>query len=344
MMDIHRMVRAALMAALMLLITAGGAQALTAMVIRIEGTRIILNKGSNDSLAPGQEFYVHRIGNPVGKIKTVLVDSFSSEASVVTLERDQTVRVGDVVTTEPFSVPYTPPPPALKNNDTWKSGAPSTGGGESQAYLDRLQSQIKVVSFKSGPKGQMRVGIGEVSLAVNALGYLSYASYADPWMLVTVGSGLLNQYNTSKKLGTESVVTVAVTYYDEALIASQARFFASKEGITDEGQIAEIKNGLVQQMGTDTSAVFHVKIMNKGKTVLQLAPFKWHMYLVNSAGQKVTASRYEDSLDKGVGPNSETQGYVYFPRTDETGSQNFSGGSVKIKLESILGGHKELAW
>jgi hypothetical protein len=94
--------------------------ALSGMVIRVEGEKIVLNKGSMDSMTPDQELFVHRIGKPVATIKVSLVDSYSSEARVVKLEPEETIKVGDVVSTEPFSIPYTPPP--LAERDDWQTG------------------------------------------------------------------------------------------------------------------------------------------------------------------------------------------------------------------------------
>ncbi len=97
-------------------------------------------------------------------------------------------------------------------------------------------------------------------------------------------------------------------------------------------------------MGTDMNMVFHVKINNQGSTVLQLAPFKWHMYVVNGSGKKISAARYEEALDKGIGHLQETQGYVYFPKTDDSGMPNTSGSLVRITLESFLGGNSDIIW
>jgi hypothetical protein len=310
------------------------------MVIRISGNRCIINKGGRDQVAPDQELFVHRIGKPVAKIKIVLVDSYSSEATITSLETDETVKIGDVVTTEPFSIAYTPPPPVAKEKESRTSSSKDNSG----PYMDKLKEMTKIATFRSGPRGQVRVGIGEVSLLANACGLYGYG-YSDPWMIVTVGSALLNQYTTSKMVGPHSTVSIAVTYYNDSLIDAQARYFASKEGITEESQIQEVKRGVVQMLGADTNEVFHVKIANQGGTVLQLAPFKWHMYLMNSQGQKVTSSRYEDALDRGVSAQSEAQGYIYFPKTDDSGRPVIIPGSlIRITIESILGGNGDLLW
>jgi hypothetical protein len=210
-----------------------------------------------------------------------------------------------------------------------------------------LNDQTKVATFKSGPKGQVRVGIGEISLIANALTWTSSAvpyTYSDPWMLINVGSALLNQFKTSRNVGPHSTVLVAVTYYSDALIDAQARYFASKEGITEEAQILEVKQGIIQQIGTDSNMVFHIKINNQGSTALQLAPFKWHCYVINSAGKKVNATRYDEGLDRGIGQQQEVQGYIYFPKTDESGMPNTSGSLVRVTLESFLGGNTDIIW
>jgi hypothetical protein len=328
------------MTAVFLLLLSGEVFPFSGMVIRVAGNRCVINKGSRDQVIPDQELYVHRIGKPVAKIKVALVDSYSSEATITTLEPDETVKIGDVVTTEPFSIAYTPPPPPSKEQTSQGSPSKDNPG----AYMDKLKEMTKIATFKSGPRGQVRVGIGEVSLLMNAAGFGGYC-YSDPWMIVTVGSALLNQYTTSKMIGPHSTASIAVTYYSDSLIDAQARYFASKEGITDESQVQEVKRGVIQMLGADTNEVFHVKISNQGATVLQLAPFKWHIYLMDAKGQKVTASRYEDALDRGISPQSEAQGYVYFPKLDDSGRPVlFSGGLVRIAIESILGGNADLLW
>jgi hypothetical protein len=322
--------------------------AISGMVTKVSDSRIVINKGSRDSIAQDQELYVHRIGSPVGKLRVTRVDSLSSEAVVTSLERDEAVKVGDVVSTEPFSIPYTPPPPAEKSSGkSSKSNASGQSGSNdcSAAYLDRLKTQTRMTTFKKGPKGQVKVGIGEVSLLYNALSGVALGGgyvYSDPWMGFSVGSALYNQYNAYRNVGPQNSVVVAVTYYDDGLIDSQARYFASKEGITDESQIREIKNGVMQQMGTDTNMVFGVKICNQGSQVVQLAPFKWHFYLKDQSGQKVTAVKYDEQLDKGVEPRGETQGYIYFPKL--TPGSSTSGATVRGVLESIMGHNADISW
>jgi hypothetical protein len=254
------------------------------------------------------------------------------------------------VSTEPFSVPYTPPPPTPRDNGDQKSTSPGTKKSSSDAsntYLQMLKDQTKIATFKSGPKGQIRVGIGEVSLIANALSYTSSAvpyTYSDPWMLFTMGTQLYNQYSTSRNMGPHSTALVAMTYYNDALIDAQARYFAYKEGITEEAAIQEVKQGIIQQMGTDQNLVFCVKVNNQGSTVLQLAPFKWHMYIINSSGKQIKATRYEEALDKAIGSQQETQGYVYFPKTDEAGLSTTSGSQVRVKLDAVLGGNTDVTW
>jgi hypothetical protein len=308
------------------------------MVIRIEGDKIVLNRGSNDGIKPDQELYAHRIGKPVGMLKVTLVDTYSSEAVITRLEPEQTVRVGDVVTFEPFSIAYTPPPPRMPEPESSKKPVPVNND-----YLNKLKDHIKVATFKSGPKGTVRVGLGEASLLLNAIGWGSYIPYSDPWMLITVGGSLYQGYATQRKTGTHLKTTVAVCYYDDDLIEAQARYFASKEGITDEAQIMEVKKGIVEQMSADMFLVFHVKIHNGGEDVVQLAPIKWHIYVIDPMGEKVSASRYDEALDKGLGPNQETQGYLFFPKYGETGATN-AGTPMRVRLESILGGNADLSW
>lgn len=318
---------------------------ISGMVTRVDGQNIIINKGSGDNITADQELYVHRMGKPIGKIKIIKVDSYSSTAVITLQNPNEDIKTGDVVSSEPFSVKYTPPPPETSgSSNSSSSGSGKSSGDCTASYTEKLKQQIKTASFKSGPKGKVSVGLGEVTMIARAAGSGSSVAYTDPWMLVMMGTSLLNQYTTSRKTGQHSGVDVAVTYFDEGLIDAQAHYFASKEGISDESQIKELKNGIIQQMGLDSYVVFHVKVRNNGNTTLQLAPFKWHMYLMNTQGQKVRASKYDEALDKGMGPKGEEQGYIYFPRTDESGNTVKQGSLVKISLESILGGNADLIW
>lgn len=307
------------------------------MVIRIEGEKIILNRGASDNLKPDQELYVHRIGKPVGMIKTVLVDTYSSEAVITRLEPDETIRVGDVASFEPFSIAYTPPPPTPQPEPGKKPlSVPND-------YTQQLKDHIRIATFKSGPQGTVKVDLWETGLLLNSLGVGSYTPYLDPSMLIWYGISMADRYRYSRGSGTHYQVTVAICHYDDELIESQARYFASKEGVTDESQILEIKNGIIQQMDAETCEVFHVKVHNGGEDTLQLSPFKWHMYLIDPMGQKVSASRCDEGLDMGLGPGQEAQGYIYYPRRNEAGAPNASV-PVRIRLESILGGYADLSW
>ena len=59
--------------------------------------------------------------------------------------------------------------------------------------------------------------------------------------------------------------------------------------------------------------------MNRGPGVMQLAPFDWHVYMMDPAGNRIKAERYDEILDKALNAGQEVAGYVYFPRRDPTG-------------------------
>lgn len=316
------------------------------MVIRVDQDQVTINLGSLKNTRPDQELFINRLGVPVGKIRVVLVDQYSSLAKVIKLEEGQSIRIGDLVCDEALEPPSTPgprePEPAAQRSSSSEAGAPARGDA-AKAYAEMLKERIKVATFKSSPRGEIRVNAGDISLILGVLASASYG-YIDPWMIGYVMMDKFSGYNASRSLGTSSALYIGVTYYDESLMESQARYFVQREMLSDPARIEEIKQSLMQQMDMGNYVVFHVKMTNQGSSMVQLSPFRWHMYLIDSGGGKIKIEKYDDLLDKALNPRSETSGYVYFPRRGGDGRLLTLAKPVKVVLEDVLGGRTELTW
>lgn len=335
-----------------------------AMVVTNNAGVVTINKGSRDGLRAGQELYVVRSGKKIGTIRITKAEEYYCEATAVSSEMGTVIAPGDMASADS---------PAAQSPETAAKDTGRSGGDVSResievyqltdekeqkkkeeekkkqqeetekSYLSTLGTYTKISTFSKGGKGRVNVSIGDALMAISALGHTTSIPYRDNWMLFNIGSRTLHNYTTSKAAaGPTSKVTIGVIYYGEELIRQQAKFFASKENVEDPEQVKAIEDGIRQQLGSDTYTVFQVKLSNTGKTVVQLSPFKWKMYLITNNGQKIRSSRYDEALDRGIGPGQEVQGYMYFPKTDDIGQP--ITGPMKISLENIIEGKAQLSW
>lgn len=225
-------------------------------------------------------------------------------------------------------------------------------------YIEELADCTRVVSFnkRSGPtlfpnpikllQGYSLYRYLEYTFDAGSYNWAGGRWISVPNMIYGMATNLTHDNHRANKAAKKDAnIDIEILFYTPELIRSQARMFAAKDDQQDNyEQVQAIANGLRQQLELDAYAVFQVTISNKNSDVpIQLAPFKWKMSLITSSNEQIKAVKYDEALDKTLGPNQTTYGNVYFPLTDSQGVQ-LGIQNVKVKLESILDKKIEISW
>lgn len=147
---------------------------------------------------------------------------------------------------------------------------------------------------------------------------------------------------TQKYYGTE----IEIIFFTPELIRAQSRMLAlGDDAYNDEQQVNAIADGMIQQNEIDQYAVFQVTITNDQNSAdsLQLAPFKWKMVIITDTNEEVKAIKYDEALDKTLGPGQTVTGNIYFPLTDSMGNK-LGMGNTRVRFQSILDKKLDIKW
>ena len=322
------------------------------MVVKTpEDGDIMVNRGTEDSVRPGTHWYIYRDNKPIAELEVQLVDTYSSYTKIVS---GGGVRVGDVVSDTPFardpkSEDYAPAPkarafdaPSAKQdarNSIYRSIKPESQEDIENKYKDLTNDNTKVCEFAGGHK-KVRKTTANLPEIANMFTVVPSMAYSTPMLgLQTVGSVVPNEI--SANVGVKSFfkgckLKFETTWWSEDLVSAYADTIAFREGKTDPQERAMMRSAVITQKGLDRYIVFHVKITNTGTGNVQLEPFHWHMFLVDSQGNRVKTERYDQILDKTLAPEQVIEGNVYFLRTDAAGQEIISPEGVTIMFEDIL--------
>jgi hypothetical protein len=322
----------------------------TGMLVRVEGDRLVLNAGIDKNMQPGTELYVYRSGQYLAKVRIEQVDEITSILSILSLEPGVLLRIGDVVKDAPPAAGGTQPEgvPALTPSQEAPKSLPKYKNEKevSKAFARKVVEKTKIYFFKStssvkGPE----VPIAEIAnLVAGAQSFGSAGAYAqNPWLTAQVALDTIGSLRYRQQFGSKSRSRVELTYWDQDLTDCYTSYYAFKEVIPAD-QLEETRSRMYAEKGIDNFLVFYVKVNNSGNTVMQLAPFKYHVYLIDYQGNRVKAEKYDEILDKALNPNSQVEGYIYFPRFDSVGNPYTQGGVVRLSLEDIAGESTELVW
>lgn len=232
-------------------------------------------------------------------------------------------------------------------------------------YVEKLANCTRTVSFhkKTGtrllPNPQKLYEAYSLYKYADAMRYLNSSSYMGGHHLTTyrmmgVTLTLKNmiagmkqdnqkaQKASVKKYGAE----IEIVYMTPELMKSQALLLASGDNTyDDEQQVNAIALGMVQQNELDSYSVFQVTITNNENSAepLQLAPFKWKMVIITDTNEEIKAVKYDEALDRTLGPGQSATGNIYFPLTDSMGNK-LSTRNLKIRLQSILDKKVDIKW
>lgn len=334
-----------------------------AMVTRITETgEIVVNRGVEDQITPGTHWYVYRNDKPVAKLEVVLVDSYNSRAKVV---EGSSPRVGDRVTDQAFaSAPPAEAPAAAQADVATMPGqsvavtpAPAAPGAsvgapaaatadQANAGYNKLQSTYtRSQSFSGGAQASNDIKIDPIN-TLNMFSTFGYNGqfYPNIWNMISVGAEQVGTNVSNANLYQDSQLEIQVTWWNEALLESYADSLAFRENKSSVQDRLMMRSSLYAQKGLDRYMVFQVKLRNTGPGTVQVAPFHWHMYLVDAQGNRVKAERYDQILDRTLNPDQFVEGSVYFMKLDVAGRPLVPSGKVKIVLEDILGERADMTF
>lgn len=159
--------------------------------------------------------------------------------------------------------------------------------------------------------------------------------YRNNWPLYsTLGFAALTRMETiqqrEKFMGTMAGANIMVVKWDESMAYEIASLMAYKEAVTDQNKIKIVAENIIKDRKINEYLVFEVRIQSTESLMVQFAPWNYHMYLVDSGGNRVKIKNYSITLDKGVSKGQQIVGYVYFDKS-------YDSGKVKISLENMLG-------
>lgn len=320
------------------------------MVTGQQGDNFEINAGLSAGLEPGVELYVRRATMPVARVKVLEIGQYKTLVSISYIEPGEALRVGDVVSRTSFE------PGAsveVKERMEPKKAAPgkdTSGLTPEQIFAKNLSTNTRNTTFKVSGAGKASVDLVEVANiltaltsvgAVDSVGHL----YINPWLATDLA---LETYGSVRYSGDQSKKTatqVVAVLWDKELMNSFCDMYAYKENMTDPAQVANMRQMMYEDKGLEFYHVFEIKVVNNGPQPIQLAPFKWHVYLLDSNGNRVTCEKYDETLDKTLNPRAQTTGNVYFPKRDAQGIEVL-GASDKISLEfeNIGGKNGNITW
>ncbi|MGM9991484.1 MAG: hypothetical protein ACI376_01360 [Candidatus Bruticola sp.] len=321
---------------------------LDGMVVNVaQSGEITVNRGIADNVIPGTRWCIYRNGSPKAEVEAVLVDNFTTTVRIVS---GSGVAVGDKITTKPFaSAPKENKQTAAKNIEssipknqldprfkTTPRAKEETAESTEKNYKKALAASTKKASFVGGASNLRRSSVNP------ALVYNVFSGYT-----TSHGGGIIWQnalsvlpsevgYNVSmKNMNKNCCVDIEITWWGDNLLDSYSDMVAFREGRTSMEQRLAMRNGLYSQKGADKFIVFHVKMKNTGKVNVQIEPFHWHAFVLDSQGNRLKPERYDQILDKTLTPGQETEGNVYFSKFDSSGNI-IADGKVTLVLEDIL--------
>jgi len=351
---------------------------LRGMVVKVDGSVIKINMGLDKNMKPNTELYIYRVTEPIAKIKITQVDKYYSLGEIISTETGKQIEAGDIAVFEQIQqYPKTVETPMPQNNNKYSNNNKNNNSSNNVDYTKSSSNFQK--NFENAVKNNTRKkffpiqgGIGNVTeqspLAQMDKTPLYLMDASDIWTIsnwtknapagysidpfyyvITVGQ----IYNRHKQAQTHSGKSntygfeVQVTLWNDKLADSYSDYIMYKEAVNDPAKKEAIKQDLIAQKGLNECYVFEVRLRNMAPMPLSVAPFKYHIYLITPEGMRIKTDRYDQTLDGSVPSNSETSGFVYFPKTAVSSNvTSYTGNSSKLKIviEEIMGSSAEFTW
>ena len=331
-----------------------------ASVTKVEGASVTLNRGKDQSLAPGAHLFISRGGKNLAEVEVSQVDESSSQARIVRVFGGDSILTGDLVTTESIAGGEATPGPSagLPGVLNPASVPPArmqfkplpldlTLEQAEQAYRETFQVRTQkkdfrqVVSSAQG-RGESMPGMDAMNIYMTAdmlaTSFGPGGFYGDPTMLLMSAWGAMEGKKQREKLfdSMDVKVRAEVTLWDQELLETYGQYAALVNGFSEPGKYQDFMRNLAAQKGVGSGRVFEVRLRNTGQLKAQLSPFNWHIFMIGPNQSRVGAIKYDNPLDRLIEPGREVSGNVYFPTVPSPSS------TVQVVLEDMYGDRGEL--
>jgi len=288
-------------------------------VIRVEGDRVVINRGGLDSVKVGDRFVVLRQGRNIAEVIVENVNVQDSRAVIAQLFSQEPVLAGDALSLNALPDRATEATPAPRALTPLNMSMQQT----QEDYQELLSSRTHSREFSqkwSGRAGNMK-DFDELSMAqvLDGIGYALIPGggwYGPVDMLLRTANQALMTNALHDRMMRDYVarIEIEVVRWDMQLLEAYCKMQAAQQGLASVEEYNALRNQMIRDKSLDKSDVFQVKIRNIGDLNVEMAPFHWHMFLSAPGDQRVVSSRYDQVLDRKLTPKQEVLGFIYFPK------------------------------
>lgn len=313
-------------------------------VVRVEGDRVTVNRGTMDSVKVGDHLMMVRGGRPIGELVVQDVNMNESSGKVLKLFGQEPVLAGDAVSMGGTLAPNVTN--AAENVKSRLLTPIQVNMQESQqAYKDLLGSRTQKVEFQqkwSGRTGNTPdLNQYTTSGALDALGYglIGGGWWNGVDQLMRTGNMMLMNQQLHDRMSRDYAVRVEleVTRWDNDLLEAYSKMQAAQQGLGSAEEFAALKAQIAREKGLDRNDVFQVRVRNTGELNAELSPFHWHMFLSAPDNKKVVATSYDTVLDRKLTAKQEVVGYIKFPKVE-------GRSGTTVFFEDIYGDSQEISF
>lgn len=318
-------------------------------VVRVEGSRIVINRGLMDSVKVGDRFVVMRMGRQVAELVVQDVKQQESQAVVSQLYSQEPVLAGDALTIGGDVAPQA-------NSTRPPGGKPKqltplqlTQAQTQEDYQEMLKSRTQSQEFQqkwSGKTDQNQEAFNTQNGAymLDSLAFSLWTGGPGWWWnsadtLARTASQAYWSHNMREHMMRDYMarIQIEVVHWDNELLESYARMQAAQQGMTSVEELSALRQQMQREKQLDKNDVFQVRMQNVGELNVEMSPFHWHMFLSAPDDKRVVATHYDQVLDRKLAPKQEVTGFITFPRVP-----NQDG--VKIFLEDVYGDRGEFSF
>jgi hypothetical protein len=316
-------------------------------VVRVEGTRIVINRGLMDSVKVGDRFVVLRMGRNIAELVVQNVNQQESQAVVSQLYSQEPVLAGDALTLGGEVAPQA-------NNtrpSTPKAVTPLqlTMQQTQEDYQEMLKSRTQSQEFQqkwSGKTDQNQSAFNSQNAGymLDSLAFSLWAGGSGWWWntadtLTRTASQAYWNHNMREHMMRDYVarIQIEVIHWDNELLESYCKMQAAQQGMTSVEELNALRQQMQREKQLDKNDVFQVRMQNVGELNVEMSPFHWHMFLSAPEDKRVVATHYDQVLDRKLASKQEVTGFITFPRVP-----NQDG--VKVFLEDVYGDRGEFSF
>ena len=330
-----------------LLVTLAAFAAPAGFVVRVEGSRIVINRGLMDSVKVGDRFVVMRMGRQVAELVVQNVNQQESQATVSQLYSQEPVLAGDALTIGGDVAPV------AGNNTPAKPKALTplqlTQTQTQEDYQEMLKSRTQSQEFQQKWSGKTDQNTDAFNSQNGAFMLDSLA-----FSLWTGGPGWWwNSADTLARTATQAYwshnlrehmmrdymarIQIEVVHWDNELLETYCKMQAAQQGMSSVEELNALRQQMQREKQLDKNDVFQVRMQNVGELNVEMSPFHWHMFMSAPDDKRVVATHYDQVLDRKLAPKQEVTGFITFPRVP-----NQDG--VKVFLEDVYGDRGEFSF